>query len=165
MLATEGHMDLTKWEPVGGLVRWKPAFCGLEEIVEGGDRMLTTTFFEKPPARERLTKIDWRPSVDIQELSGEYLIEVELSGVKKEDLSVTVEEGSLVIRGERRKENGNGARLHRTERPHGSFLRSFALPADADSGRITAESLDGILKIRVPKAPLAKRGAVQIKIG
>lgn len=159
-------MDLTKWEPVGGLIRWKPAFCGLEEIVEGGDRMLTTSFFEKPAARERLTKIDWRPSVDIEETGAEYLIEVELSGVKREDLKLTIEEGSVVIRGERRKENGpDGARAHRTERPYGSFLRSFTLPIDANEAKITAEILDGILKVHVPKSATVMRKAMQIKIG
>ena len=157
-------MDLTKWEPVGGLIRWKPTFCGLEEIAEGGNRMLTTSFFEKPAERESLTRIDWRPSVDIEETNTEYVIAVDLSGVRKEDLSVAVEGGTLAIRGERRKTNGGGARLHRTERPYGAFLRSFTLPADAEKSGIVAEAADGTLTVHVPKASVPKPESIPIKI-
>ena len=109
---------------------------------------------------------EWMPSVDIAEDDKEYTIKVELPEVQKEDVTVTLENGVLMLRGERKfeKEDKN-KRYHRIERAYGSFLRSFVMPEDADESKVSAEFKDGMLKVHVAKSEKAKPKSVDIKIG
>jgi HSP20 family protein len=158
-------MNLTKWEPFGGLTRFEPTLRGFGDITDRLNRMLTTSFFEKPLGEEMLTAIDWVPSIDIQETDKEYLIKAEVPEVKKEDVKVTVENGVLYLKGERRQEKEEkGRRFHRTERTYGSFMRSFTLPADADEKKIAAEFKDGMLNVHLSKSETAKPKAIEIKV-
>lgn len=112
------------------------------------------------------TSGDWMPSVDIVEDDKEYTIKAELPEVKKEDVSVTVENGVLIMRGERKfeKEEKN-KRYHRIERSYGSFVRSFVMPDDVDEAKVNAEFKDGLLKVHVAKSEKAKPKAIDVKIG
>lgn len=97
------------------------------------------------------------PPVDVFEGSGEYLIKVDLPGLQKNDLRVVRERDALVITGSRRKEDQERwYNLLRIERPHGTFVRRFALPDDASRGRIKARLADGVLQIHVRRASLGK---------
>ena len=88
----------------------------------------------------------------------------ELPEVKKEDVKVTVENGVLVITGERRAEKEEkGRRYRRIERSHGSFVRSFTVPEDADSGKVGASFKDGLLIVTLPKSEKAKPLSVDVK--
>jgi HSP20 family protein len=109
---------------------------------------------------------DWLPSVDIVEDDKEYTIKAELPEVKKEDVSVTVENGVLVLRGERKfeKEEKN-KRYHRIERSYGNFLRSFVMPDDVDETKVNAEFKDGLLQVHVAKSEKSKPKAIDVKIG
>lgn len=102
---------------------------------------------------ELMPPLEWAPSVDVSEKENSYVVTAELPEVKKEDTTVTLENGVLTISGERKKEweGKNGVRYHRIERSYGSFLRSFALPDDADPDKVTATMKDGLLKIRIEK--------------
>jgi HSP20 family protein len=105
------------------------------------------------------------PAVDIREDSREIAIEVELPGIKPEDVDVTAENGVLTIRGEKRStstENTEG-RYHIVERSYGTFTRSFQLPTGVDDKAIAAEFNDGLLVVRVPKAALAQPRRIQIR--
>jgi HSP20 family protein len=108
---------------------------------------------------------EWSPTVDVVEQEKEYLLKAELPEVKKEDIKVTVEEGVLTISGERKfeKEETN-KRYHRIERSYGSFQRSFTLPNEADTDKITSEFKDGVLTIHLPKNPETKPRSLDIKI-
>ncbi len=95
---------------------------------------------------------DWRPTVDISETKTHYLIKAELPEVEKDDVEVSVENGMLTISGERRFEKEEETETqHRIESMYGRFARSFALPADADEAKISAQSRNGVLKVRIPK--------------
>ncbi len=108
---------------------------------------------------------EWRPAADVSETNAEYLIKAELPAVERKDVAVTVQEGVLTIRGERRYERRDESeRQHRVESFYGSFARSFSLPPDADATRITAESRDGVLTVRIPKAEAAKPRAIDIQV-
>lgn len=110
-------------------------------------------------------KIEWSPAVDIKETEKEYLVKAELPGVNREDVKVTLEDGVLMIEGERRQEKElKGEKTHRVERFYGNFCRSFTLPEYADATAIRAESKDGILNVHVPKLKTEKRQPLQIKI-
>ena len=92
-----------------------------------------------------LTVADWSPEVDISQDNHEYLLKADLPEMKKDDVRVTVEDGILCVSGERKSEKEDQKRkFHRIERSYGNFRRSFTLPEDADSTKVTAEFRDGV---------------------
>jgi len=108
---------------------------------------------------------DWSPSVDISESGEEYLIRATLPAVRKEDVSVTVDDGMLTLSGERRqKEEQNGEKFHKVESFYGNFSRAFALPEGIDAAAIRAESKDGVLTIHVPKTKAEAKKPTTIKV-
>jgi HSP20 family protein len=115
--------------------------------------------------KQSLTTTEWTPSVDISEDEHGYHIKAELPEVKKEDVHVTVENGVLSIRGERRfeKEETN-RKYHRVERSYGSFLRSFSIPDDSDAGAVSAEYKDGVLNIILPKSEDKKPKRIEVSV-
>ena len=114
---------------------------------------------------EQIAVPEWAPLVDISEDDKEYLIKVELPEVKKEDVKVTAEEGTLSIMGERKFEKEEkGKKYHRVERSYGSFVRSFSLPDDASPGKVTAEFKDGVLSVHLAKIQKAKPTHIEVKV-
>ena len=107
----------------------------------------------------------WAPAVDIIEDDKEFLVKADLPEVKREDLHINVENGMLVIHGERKFEREDKKkRYHRTERSFGSFTRSFSLPEGADSTKIRAEFKDGLLQVHIPKSETAKPKQIEVKV-
>ena len=112
-----------------------------------------------------MTVAQWSPLVDIAEDDQEYLIKAELPEVKKEDVKVTVENGTLTIAGERKFEKDEkNKKHHRVERSYGSFVRSFSVPDDADDSKVNAEFKDGLLKVRLMKSEKAKPKSIEVKV-
>ncbi|HJX82109.1 MAG TPA: Hsp20/alpha crystallin family protein, partial [Candidatus Udaeobacter sp.] len=112
-----------------------------------------------------LTVADWSPEVDISEDDHGYLLKADLPEMKKDDVKVTVEDGILCVSGERKSEKEDQKRkFHRIERAFGNFRRSFTLPEDADSTKVTAEFRDGVLKVHLPTTTKAKAKALEIKV-
>jgi HSP20 family protein len=108
---------------------------------------------------------EWTPAVDITEDEREYLIVAELPQIAKEDVSVVVENDSLVIKGERRLESDHSdKKVHRIERSYGSFYRSFSLPEDADGNGVTANFKDGVLRVSLPKSEEKKPKQIEVKV-
>jgi HSP20 family protein len=113
--------------------------------------------------KEAITVAEWVPVVDITEDEQEYLIKADLPEVEREEVKVTVENGVLVLSGQRRLEKEN-KRYHRIERSYGSFARSFSLPDDADSDKVNAEFKEGVLKLHIPKSESARPKQIEVKI-
>jgi HSP20 family protein len=112
-----------------------------------------------------LTVADWSPEVDISQDDQGYLVKADLPEMKKDDVRVTVEDGILSVSGERKTEKEDQKRkFHRMERSFGNFRRSFTLPEDADSTKVTAEFRDGVLKVHLPTTRTAKTKALQVKV-
>src|SRR5438477_6229156 len=98
-----------------------------------------------------ITVADWSPEVDISQDNHEYQLKADLPEMKKDDVRVTVEDGILSVSGERKSEKeDHKKKFHRIERSSGTFRRSFTLPEDADSTKVTAEFRDGVLKVHLP---------------
>jgi HSP20 family protein len=116
----------------------------------------------EPPS---LTVADWSPEVDISEDDHGYLLKADLPEMKKEDVKVTVDHGILSVSGERKtKKEDKKKKFHRIERSYGNFRRSFTLPEDTDSTKVTAEFRDGVLKVHVPTTAIERSKATQVKI-
>jgi HSP20 family protein len=141
-------------------------FRELEEM----ERRFATLFGRVPARRvdgreETMTVFEWAPLVDIIESEHEYLIKAELPEVKREEVKVTVQDGTLTIAGERTIEKEEkDKKFHRIERAYGHFARSFTLPEDADPTRIRAEFKDGVLSVHVAKAEHARPKRVEVEV-
>ena len=106
----------------------------------------------------------WTPAVDVRESDKSLAIDVELPGIKPENVEVNVENGVLSITGEKHSERSNEekGRYHMVERSYGSFFRSFQLPAGVDESQINASFHDGVLTVDIPKAALPQPRKIQI---
>lgn len=145
------------------LTRWEP----FKEMNELHNRLGNWLGWSARPTegRELMTVAEWAPLVDITEDEKEFLIKAELPEVKKENVNVTVEAGVLTITGERKFEKEEkDKKYHRVERAYGSFLRSFTLPEGADAGKVSAEFMDGILRVHLPKSEKTKPATVEVKV-
>ena len=112
-----------------------------------------------------LTVADWSPEVDISEDDRGYLLKADLPEMKKDDVRVTVEDGILSVSGERKSEKEDKKKkFHRIERSLGTFRRSFTLPEDTDSTKVTAEFRDGVLKVHLPTTAIERSKATQVKV-
>ena len=146
------------------LIKWDP-FRELEDVSSRLNRI-----FGRMPSRtasdnEMLAVADWMPSVDISETESAYLIKGEIPGVKKEDVKVTIQEGLLTIRGERkRQKEEKNKKFHRVECSYGSFVRSFRVPDDADDAAVKAEFKDGMLNVTLPKSEKPKPKAIEVSV-
>jgi len=129
------------------------------------------SLFSQSPAQwsegqeEPMAVAEWAPLVDISEDDKEYVIKAELPEVKREDVKVTAEEGTLTISGERRFEKEEkGRKYHRVERSYGSFVRNFSLPDDASPAKVTAVFKDGVLTVHLAKTEKAKPQQIEVKV-
>ncbi|WP_288131837.1 Hsp20/alpha crystallin family protein [Microbulbifer sp.] len=106
------------------------------------------------------------PRVDINERKDHYEICAEMPGVRKEDLSVTLENGVLTVEAEMRRQvpENEEHRVLRQERRYGKFTRSFNLGKDVDEEDIDATFKDGVLTLTVPKAEPKKPASHKIQI-
>jgi len=145
------------------LVSWSP-FREFEDLFSRYGAVPTRRLSAGGVNSERESET-WRPVANISETKDEYLVKAELPEVSREDVEVTVNDGILTIKGERRMEATEETETqHRIESFYGSFARSFSLPADVDETAIQAESKDGVLKIHLPKTVIEKPKAIEIKV-
>ena len=122
------------------------------------DRLFDDTFLSRGAGST------WNPAVDVHETSNELRLDVELPGMKQDDIQIEVENGMLTIRGEKSAERkeGDEGRYHLVERTYGSFFRSFQLPQGVDEKQIHADFDSGVLRIGIPKAALPQPRRIQI---
>ena len=150
---------------MNALKRWN-RLKDLEAFQHGLDSLLGGSPLHRSEGQEEpMAVAEWSPLVDISEDDKEYLIKAELPEVKKEDVKVTAEAGTLTIMGERRFEKEEkGKRYHRVERAYGTFGRSFSLPDDASPAKVSAEFKDGVLTVHLVKDEKAKPQQVEVKV-
>jgi HSP20 family protein len=147
------------------IATWNP----YQELERLQDRVLRamrlTTTSRGDDGNHLLTSADWSPAVDITEDETEYLITADLPQISKDDVNVMVENGSLILKGERRHEvDQRDKKVHRIERCYGSFYRSFTLPDDADGQRVTANFKDGVLRVSLPKSEEKKPRQIEVQV-
>lgn len=105
----------------------------------------------------------WAPQVDVMETDGAYRLRVDLPGVSRDEVTINAEDNQITIQGERgvAKQQQNETML-RTERAHGRFYRSLALPTDINPDKAKAQFQDGVLLIDLPKVGKSKAKAISI---
>ena len=144
------------------VIKWEP----FRDVDDAFDRFVAETLRRWPrQTTEGQAALDWAPAADVSETEAEYLIKADLPEVRKEDVSITVQDGVLTLSGERRQEvRAENEKVHRVERAYGSFARRFALPENADEQSIRAESRDGVILIHIPKQKVVQPQPRQITI-
>lgn len=126
------------------------------------DQMLAG-FFRPVSDMAPLGRSGWMPAVDVHETKEAFLVEAELPGLSKDDVTVTFEDGLLTLSGERKvDEESEDKNYRRVERRYGAFSRSFNLPREVDAEAVTAKFKDGLLRITVPKKEQVKPRAIKI---
>src|SRR5512132_4504316 len=132
------------------MAQWNP----LHDLVSLQDRM--NRLFEDASQRraseanpsDEVEGADWYPAADVYENDSEYTVSVDLPGIDRAALDISVDDNSLTIRGKRA---GQDTTKHRGECPRGSFLRTFSVPASVDQNGIRADYKDGVLQVHLPK--------------
>lgn len=149
----------------------QPASRSLSRVHDEIDRLFDNVFSGFGLSSSLLP--DWpaatgvlRPQLDIEESRKAYTVRVEVPGVDRDDLDISVENGTLTISGEKQQERSDDSGgFHRVERSYGRFQRVLSLPADADEGGIKARFKNGVLKLTIPrdadKAASGRRIAIE----
>jgi len=107
---------------------------------------------------------EWLPAVELVEKDGEFLLTAEIPGMSKEDVSISVEDNVLTLKGEKKFEREEEKdRMHIREREYGTFMRAFTLPRNVEASKIKAEYHDGVVEIHMPKGVEAKGRHIEIK--
>lgn len=105
----------------------------------------------------------WSPRADVAETEDAYVLSLDLPGIDRGSLDVTLDDGTLKISGERRHtgEHTDG-RMHRVERAHGRFFRTFTLGTDLDADAIEAHYDDGVLTVRIGKTAAVQPRRIEV---
>lgn len=106
----------------------------------------------------------WTPALDLYQNNDNVVAVVELPGMRKEDIEISLQDGMLAIAGERKAESGQENGATRTERSTGKFRRTITLPTRVDANKVTATYKDGILTVTLPKAEEAKPKQIQVNV-
>lgn len=143
--------------------RWEP-FRELEDVTSRMRRLLEDTFGAFPGATREGGV--WQPFVDVDETADAYVVELELPGIKREDVTIELLGNELAIKGETKEEardvdkDSESARAR--VRRRGRFAYRTAIPADVDADRIEASMADGVLTVTVPKSAKATHRTIEI---
>ncbi len=135
---------------------------GMETLRHEMDRLFDR-FFE--PRWDEFEAVgEWAPKLDFSETKDAYLVKAEVPGVEQKDISVQIQNQVLTLKGEKHKEKEEkDEKYHRVERSWGAFTRTLALPMGVETEKVSATFKDGLLTIKLPKAPGAKGMTIPVK--
>jgi len=152
------------------LVRWQrpqlsawPGFGRLTTLRDELDRFFESPFAELARSAQLLS--GWSPALDISEDKDNVYVRVELPGMRKEDIDLSLHNGSLSVSGERKgEETFKDAEVYRAERFVGRFQRTVTLPTLVAADKVKAQFKDGILDVTLPKAEEAKPKHIDVHV-
>ena len=140
-------------------------FKDIEKARSEMDRLLDTFLFGRPQKGDIWEEIEWLPAIDVAETKNEIVVNVEIPGMDPKEFDISVSEGTLMIKGEKKQEKVEAEEnYHLVERRYGTFARSILLPQEVESDKISASYKDGILKVTLPKSEEATRKEIKIKV-
>jgi len=126
---------------------------------------LWDSFLEGRPMRRAEDGREWLPSIDVSETKNALVIKAELPGLDPKDIDISMNNGYLTIKGEKKHEKEEkDENYHLIERSYGSFTRSVRLPREVQNDKITASFKNGVLRVTLLKSEEAKKKEVKIKV-
>lgn len=143
-------MYLTKFDPFANLT-------GAQHFEDSLNRLFNEPSSTRP----------WTPAVDILETGNDLVLKADLPGIEMKDIEISVENGTLTIKGERKFEKHEGNKnegYHRIERSYGSFVRYFSLADTVDTEHVKAEYKNGELTLTLPKKEVAKPRTIKVQV-
>src|SRR4030043_790814 len=145
--------ELTIWKPLAELT----PFRDFERMRREMDRFWDPFFDGR--LRGRIEEGgEWLPSLDVAETKNELVVKVEVSGMAPKDIDISLSDGVLTIKGEKKQEKEEKETdYHLIERSYGSFTRLVQFPKEVKSDKISASYKNGILKVTLPKSEEAKK--------
>jgi HSP20 family protein len=149
------------------LIRWNDPFREFTQLQERINRAFSDAYGRSGSADEGLfTSGTWVPPVDIyQNGEHELVLKAELPDMTREDIDITVDSGTLTIKGEKKLSNEvKEDNFHRIERRYGTFTRSFTLPQTVDATKVGAEYRNGVLTVRLPLRDEAKPRQIKVDV-
>jgi HSP20 family protein len=146
------------------IVRWSDPFREFAQLQERINRVFTDASGRSDEGL--MTSGSWVPPVDIfQSGTHEVVIKAELPDMKREDIDITVDNGTLTIRGEKRLSTEvKEEQFHRIERQYGTFSRTFSLPPTVDATKVAADYRDGVLTVKLPVREDAKPRQIKVEV-
>ena len=158
----ETHMNyLTRWQRPE-LATWS-GLGRLSSLRDEIDRLFEAPLAELARTSNLLS--GWTPAFDIFEDKDNLVVKAELPGMKKEDIEISLHDGSLSISGERKSETKNeDAEVYRSERFFGRFQRTVSLPTQVNSDKVKAQYKDGILTVTLPKTEEAMPKQIDVTV-
>jgi len=140
-----------------------PTFGRLSNLRDELDTLFELPFWSNFGRQTQLFS-GWTPALDLYQNNDNLIAVVELAGMRKEDIEISLHDGMLAISGERKSGTPEGDKAERTERYTGKFRRSITLPSRVDANKVSATYKDGILTITLPKAEEAKPKQIQVNV-
>ena len=138
--------------------RWDP-FDELTTLRNRMDRLVSRMTDDE----EQIMQGRWTPTTDVVETNDAIVLKAELPGIKEKDISIQVENGTLMIQGERNFEEKTEEKgYRRIERSYGKFVRTFTLPPNVAVDNIKAVYMDGVLEVTIPKKEEAKPRKIEV---
>lgn len=145
------------------IIRWTP-FRHVLNLRDEMDRAMSDLYGRVSPSGEYYEG-DWFPPMDVRETNGDVVASLELPGMEKDQIKVSVHNDVLTVTGEKKQESSeDGENLHRVERAYGYFKRTVSLPTEVDAGKVKATYKDGILKITLPKHEEKKPKEIPVQV-
>ncbi len=148
------------------IVKWSP-LKELEEMRKEMDRLFEE-FFTTIPRRRRWIKPETGvivPNIDLYDRKGEIVLKVDLPGVKKEDIDLSITKDTITLKGEiKRDEDVKEEDYYANERSCGSFTRTISLPMEVDSENAKASYKNGVLEVILPKKEEARPKEIKIEV-
>jgi HSP20 family protein len=140
-------------------------FRELERMRNEVDRLWDTFFEGRPRTRKAGGDGEWLPSLDVSETKNDLVVEAEVPGMDPKDIDISLSDGTLTIKGERKHEKEEKEKdYHLIERSYGTFTRMVRLPKEVKRDKISASYKNGILKVILPKSEEAMTKEVKIKV-
>ena len=148
------------------LVRWSDPFREFAQFQNRINRVFTNAYGRADSDEGLMTSGAWAPPVDIyQNGDHEVVLKAELPDMTREDIDITVDNGTLTIKGEKKFSNEvKEESFHRIERPYGAFSRSFSLPQTVDTARVGADYKNGVLTVRLPLREEARPRQIKVDV-
>ncbi len=146
------------------IVRWDP-FREFAQLQEQLNRAFSSAY-SRQSDEGLMASGAWMPPVDIyQNGEHELVLKAEIPDMRREDIDITVDNGTLTIRGEKRFDTEvKEEQFHRIERRYGTFSRSFSLPPTVDPGKVAAEYKNGVLTVKLPLRDEAKPRQIKVDV-
>ena len=148
------------------LVRWTDPFREFAQFQDRFNRVFGDVYGRQGADEGLMSAGSWTPAVDIyQNGEHELVLKAELPDMTREEIDVTVEKGTLTIKGEKKfASDVKEEHFHRIERRYGTFSRSFSLPPTVDATKVSADYKNGVLTVRLPLREEAKPRQIKVDV-